>query len=186
MNCIEEANGSAAALVNLLVDNFPCFNDRHRFEDTTVRLHKRAQILVADLWACFEGEHYGYFQDINTITMFAGKSTVPPLPLRGANQCLDYRIPQMLHSLGCLQYSPSLMNHIRLLKPIPSGHSWEIQLRGCSIWCVELIRREILKSHPESRVNAILIDFLLYDTVKEMEAKGQECIPHHRTRSIWY
>ncbi len=60
--------------MNLLVDNFPCFNDRHRFEDTTVRLHKRAQILIADLWACFEGEHYGYFEDITTITMFAGES----------------------------------------------------------------------------------------------------------------
>lgn len=35
-------------------------------------------------------------------------------------------------------------------------------------------------------VNAILIDFFLYDTMKELEAKGAESIPHHRTRSIWY
>lgn len=43
---------------------------------------------------------------------------------------VDYRIPQMLHSLGCLQYSPSLEYHIRQLLPIESGHSWEVQLRG--------------------------------------------------------
>ncbi len=172
--------------MNLLVDNFPCLDDRHRFEDMTVRLYKRAQILVADLWACFENEQYGSFLDIETITMFAGKQTALSLIVLGADQCLDYRIPQMLHSLGCLQYSPSLENHIRKLRPIPSGHSWEIQLRGCTIWCVELIRREIAKSHPESQVNAILIDYLLYDTAKEMESNGQECIPHHRTRSIWY
>lgn len=72
VTCIEEANGSAAALVNIIVDNFPCLDDRHRFEDVTVKFHKRAQILVADLWACFESESYGYFHDINTITMFAG------------------------------------------------------------------------------------------------------------------
>ena len=148
---------------------FPCFKDEARFEGKTVRIYKRAQILVADLWACFEGESYGKFNDINKITMFA-----------------DYRIPQMLNSLGCLQYSPPLDHHIRQLRPISSGHSWEIQLRGCSIWCVELIRREIARKHPDAHINAILIDFFLYDTAKEQEAKGIVSIPHHRTRSIWY
>lgn len=38
-----------------------------------IRFYKRAQILVADLWACFEGEGYGYFHDIDTVTMFAGR-----------------------------------------------------------------------------------------------------------------
>jgi hypothetical protein len=51
---------------------------------------------------------------------------------------------------------------------------------------VELIRREIARQHPDSHPNAILIDFFLYDTIKEMEASGQENVPHHRTRSIWY
>ena len=167
--CIEQSKGSSAVLVNLLVDNFPCLDDRHSYEDITVRFHKRAQILVADLWACFEGHGFGYFHDIDQITMFA-----------------DYRIPQMLHSLGCLQYSPPLESHIRQKKAIDSGHPWEIQLRGCSIWGVELLRREIHRQHPGTHLNAILIDFFLYDTMKEMEKKGRDCISHHRTRSIWY
>jgi hypothetical protein len=37
-----------------------------------VRFLKRAQILVADLWAAFDGESYGEFNDIDKITMFAG------------------------------------------------------------------------------------------------------------------
>jgi hypothetical protein len=57
---------------------------------------------------------------------------------------------------------------------------------GCSIWCVELIRKQILQDHPEANVNAILIDFFLYDTMKAKELAGNEEIPHHRTRSIWY
>ena len=36
-----------------------------------VSFYKRAQILVADIWACFEGKDYGEFHDIDTITMFA-------------------------------------------------------------------------------------------------------------------
>ncbi|KAI9774286.1 MAG: hypothetical protein M1840_004180 [Geoglossum simile] len=77
LNCINEAGGSAAALVNLLAENFPCFNDEQRFEGKRVRFYKRAQILVADIWACFEGEGYGRFHDINGITMFAGMDLDP-------------------------------------------------------------------------------------------------------------
>lgn len=83
-------------------------------------------------------------------------------------------------------YSPSLDYAIRSLKIIEPGSSWECQLRGCSIWTVELIRRHILQEHPEAKVNAILIDFFLYDIAKEREKAGEESIPHHRTRSIWY
>jgi len=169
LKCLTDANYSAAALVNLLADAFPCFRDETRFEGKTVHFYKRAQILVADLWACFDGTGYGRFDDIDKITMFA-----------------DYRIPQMLNSLGCLQYSPPLYYHIKRLRQIDSGHPWEVQLRGCSIWCVELIRREIVRCNPEARVNAILIDFFLYDTVKEQEAQNTELLAHHRTRSIWY
>jgi hypothetical protein len=37
----------------------------------SVSLHKRAQILIGDIWACFQGEGLGAFDDIDTITMFA-------------------------------------------------------------------------------------------------------------------
>ena len=73
VNCITQASGSAASLVNLVVDKFPMFNDRHCFEGRSVCFHKRAQILVADIWACFEGASFGFFSDIDQITMFAGE-----------------------------------------------------------------------------------------------------------------
>lgn len=37
----------------------------------SVAFYKRAQILIADIWACFEGQGLGNFSDIDTITMFA-------------------------------------------------------------------------------------------------------------------
>lgn len=172
--------------MNLIVDSFPCFRDEARYDKKSVRFYKRAQILVADLWACFEGKGYGRFDDIDKITMFAGEFSAHRISAEDTLTRADYRIPQMLNSLGCLQYSPSLNNHIKQLKQIENNHPWEVQLRGCSIWCVELIRREILRQNPQARINAILIDFFLYDTIKEQEARDTELAPHHRTRSIWY
>ncbi|KAM7201183.1 Protein of unknown function (DUF2419) domain containing protein [Naviculisporaceae sp. PSN 640] len=171
VNLIKAAKGSAARLVNLLADDFPCFRDEHRFETRRkpIRILKRAQIFVADVWAAFEGKGYGEFRDIDKITMFA-----------------DYRVPQILSTMGCIGYSPPLDAIVRDKREIQSGSNRELQLRASSIWCVELIRREIKKNHPDAKVNAILIDFFLYDTIKEIEAAGKESIPHHRTRSIWY
>ena len=44
-----------------------------------------------------------------------------------------------------------------------------------------------MKLDPEAKINAILLDFFLYDLAKEKQLDGnEEAIPHHRTRSIWY
>ncbi|KAK5016478.1 hypothetical protein LTR39_002064, partial [Cryomyces antarcticus] len=75
-----------------------------------------------------------------------------------------------------------------------------------AIQAVELLKRQIHSAHPHAKINAILIDFFLYDVAKErereLERKRQfggegggegtdgeeerEEMPHHRTRSIWY
>lgn len=114
-NVISAANGSAAELVNLLARDFSCFRDEHHYEgrNKPVRFLKRAQILVADIWACFEGQSYGEFRDIDKITMFA-----------------DYRIPQILITLGALYCSPPVAVAIKDKRMFKSGEQWEMQLRG--------------------------------------------------------
>jgi hypothetical protein len=49
-----------------------------------------------------------------------------------------------------------------------------MELRGSSIWAVEMLRRQIANDHPEAKdeVNAVLLDFLLYDLAKEFESTG--------------
>ncbi len=49
------------------VERHTCFC----FLPRAVALYKRAQILIADVWACCGGQGYGEFQDIDSITMFA-------------------------------------------------------------------------------------------------------------------
>lgn len=73
ITCIKRSSNSAVSLVHLLARNFSCFRDEHSYHGRTVQILKRAQILVADLWACFNGEGYGEFHDIDQITIFAGQ-----------------------------------------------------------------------------------------------------------------
>jgi hypothetical protein len=80
----------------------------------------------------------------------------------------------MLYNLGAITFSPPLESRLRKMEELKSGESWELQLRGCSIWAVEMLRRQIVKDHPEAKdeVNAVLLDFLLYDLAKEFESTG--------------
>jgi hypothetical protein len=50
LNLINRAGESAATLVNLLVEYFSNFQDTAIFHRKKVKLYKRAQIMVADLW----------------------------------------------------------------------------------------------------------------------------------------
>lgn len=92
----------------------------------------------------------------------------------GDTDALDYRVPQMLYNLGVLSFAPPLESRLRQKIELKPCESWELQLRGCSIWAVELLRREIVRDHPEAEaeVHAVLLDFLLYDLAKEFESTG--------------
>ena len=71
VNCLRDCNKSAKELLKRVIADFPCFDDSHVYKGHKVAIHKRAQILVADLWQLFEGQGLCEFKDIDTITMFA-------------------------------------------------------------------------------------------------------------------
>lgn len=156
-------NNSALQTIDWVTSNIPSFDDKAVYKGRTVYIYKRAQILVGDLWACFRCQGFGKFDDIDEITMFA-----------------DYRVPQILYTLGCIEYSPALKQKIQSKVPLESGSSEEVEIRGCSIHAVELIVAEI------KNINAILADFYLWDTAKMDEKKNTEIIECHRVRSVYY
>lgn len=102
----------------------------------------------------------------------------------------DYRVPQILHSLKTLDYSPTLTAALESLVDLPNGSQMEVEIRGASIVVIEEIRVQIRKmaaSQGLTRIalpNAVLLDFLLWDLAKAEET--QALLPHHRTRSIFY
>lgn len=164
---LESCDHSASKLLDWVTNNLQSYNDRFVYHDETVSILKRAQILVGELWACFNGEGFGKFEDIDTITMFA-----------------DYRVPQILYQLNCLRYSEQLEALLRAGTMMQSGSDAEIELRGTSIEAVEQIVRHIKTNHPETAINAILVDFYLWDAAKAQESSAT--IPCHRVRSIFY
>ena len=176
----------------LIRDFEDVFNDSVTYKDRQVFFMKRAQIVVADIWACFDGQGLGDFSDIHSVTIFA-----------------DYRIPQALVYFGLLEYSENLMNvlleHQRYhesetvdsnildqnererIHTLPYGSSLEVQIRGCSIWAVELLRVAITKKlQTQTPPNAILIDFYIWDFTTKHKKGAMQSIPFHRTRSIYY
>lgn len=175
-NVVKAADGSAAKFLQLIVDDFPCFRDEADYNGKRVQILKRAQILVGDVYACFQGEGLGHFSDLNeTITMFA-----------------DYRVPQVLVHFGALIYKDELMNDLKNDKLLLNGEPKEVEIRGASIYIVEVAKGKVLQelkvNHPElstKHVNSILIDHFLWD-YRRANADFLSYIPFHKTYSIYY
>ncbi|XP_067935873.1 queuosine 5'-phosphate N-glycosylase/hydrolase-like [Watersipora subatra] len=171
-NCILQAVGNAQMLLASVVKSFPCFKDEGVFNGKNVSFYKRAQILVADIWACFEGNGLGNFSDIDSITMFA-----------------DYRIPQTLVYFGVMRYENELLELLEADHLFENGDLMEMEIRGVSVWAVELLvkrMKELLKENSiEIKINAILLDHFLWDYRREHEAETKH-IPFHKVRCIYY
>lgn len=172
-NCVKSCKNSAVKLLDLIVSEFPCFADEAQFKKKRVSLYKRAQILIGDLWACFAGQDFGYFEDIDTITMFP-----------------DYRVPQVLVHFKSLSYKAELMNALKSDTILKNGDPMEVEIRGASIYIVEQLKTRIYKlledeGLPRTKVNSILIDHFLWDYRRE-HAKELEYIPFHKTFSVYY
>lgn len=188
---LHAANGSAQTLIGILVSNLRSFDDslpvtayplsKPPVGTSPPRLcfYKRAQILVADVWACFASIKRYRFHDIDKLTMFA-----------------DYRVPQMLAWLGAIKYSDKLMTQLRTGAEMDSGSREEIEIRGCSIHAVEIIKdrleakpmkapRKLGNTDDVVPVNSILIDYLLWDYAKT-HAKNLDAVPIHHVRSMYY
>ncbi|XP_070558567.1 queuosine 5'-phosphate N-glycosylase/hydrolase-like [Ptychodera flava] len=175
VNCIPQCEKSAVKLYNFVASTFPSFRDVVSYQGKTVSLMKRAQITVANLWSCFEGQSYGTFHDIDELTMFA-----------------DYRVPQALVYFGALQYSDSLMAKLKASTLFTPGERQEVEIRGCSIWAVELVSEEVkrrLQEDPDANdteeCNSIIVDYFLWDYA-QAHRKDMEHIPIHKIRTIYY
>lgn len=165
--CLEKCGKSALKLLEMVTQDFPCFDDSATFKGKRVALHKRAQILIADLWQLFEGKGLCEFADIDQITMFA-----------------DYRVPQSLQYFGAFEYSNELMSCLKSGQIIENGDAFEVEIRGCSIEAVEQIVKK-LKDH-ELSVTPTQVDNFLWGFRREKEPEMSQKYPFHKVRSIYY
>ncbi|KAL4630117.1 hypothetical protein GN956_G17305 [Arapaima gigas] len=169
-----EGDNDAEKLIGHIVDSLPSYRDEAAFEGQKISFYKRAQILVADFWGIMEARGEANIANMNYLTMFA-----------------DYRVPQALVYLGALRYSEALVKTLAEGAQFTSGDRREVEIRGCSICCVEKIKTHlwsIMEQREGKRnedINSAVIDFFLWSYAKEHHMEMAH-IPIHLTRCIYY
>jgi len=209
----EKPSLTALDVVLKVIEVFPSFRDITTYEGREGRSYdrsplflfllthpnpvyflKRAQILVAETWAAF-------FPSPSS-----NQIPHPIFPGGGIHQLTmfaDYRVPQILHHLKILSYPPSLLALLESGQYFEHGSKEEVSIRAASIVAVERVLDEILALRHQDKETAgaatmgggrgvdvpmcsVLIDFYLWDAAKRIEEDGENVVPVHRTRSIWY
>lgn len=163
-NLIRAAESSVTRLVELVTAHMPGFRDHAIYRGRQVFFYKRAQIFAGDVWGAFHGKGPGAFDDIGELTTFA-----------------DYRVPQLLRSLGILRYSKELAARIDARKELPAGSAMEVEIRAATVQAVERLR-EALAGHGRD-LHSVELDWMLW---QRGEAQRGELPPHHRTLTIYY
>ncbi len=171
VQAVEQAKGSGVALALAVIDSFPSFRDTAYYQGREVRLHKRAQILVADIYGCFGGQGWGAFSDLDLLTCFA-----------------DYKLPQVLRYLGILKYAPELAQRVDSKLPLDPGTPEEVEIRAATIWAVEYLRECLADAGTPWQ--SFELDWLLWQEGQKIGQPGAlgtgQVPPHHRTRTIFY
>jgi hypothetical protein len=144
LHMIAQANQSADALVQIILDTFPGFRDfvdengdsksseweAAKKSSNTVYFYKRAQIAVADLWAALGRCHAESCTEmLNTDSsrllsccQFKDMSTITTFP--------DYRVPQILRHVNVMEYDHGLAQKVDRLVELDKGCADEVSIRG--------------------------------------------------------
>lgn len=183
---IASANRSSDVLVHNILQNFPGFRDAtvDPRSGRWVAFYKRAQILVADLWAALgseEGEEqekkFGMdvcnFVDMDKVTTFA-----------------DYRVPQLLRSLKVMEYSPTLSNKVDHGIELKASSMEELYIRAATVVAVDKLVENVKEKVPQMMenskgINAVKMDWYLWNIGEKLDRDGR-LGNHHLVRTIYY
>jgi hypothetical protein len=149
-------------LLELLVRDFPRFDDVAQYNGQTVRFYKLAQLAFWFLHVSLPGG-LG-ISDLNRLSAFA-----------------DYIVPVGLRVLDIFRYSDALEQAIASGQLIEPGSPWEVELRAHTIYATALLTDEVNALRPpELQVIVPQIDARLWLPFHKTHAK------HHLTKTIYY
>lgn len=147
-------------LFDFIIDNLPYFKDERVYKNETIYFYKRAQLLTSD---------------ILHIRALGENVEVHYNNLVG---CADYKIPQIMNSLGMIQYSELLNEKIANKEEIAEGSTLEIEIRANSLVAIDYIYRKLNKKIARMDINDIL--WLKSQDKKKINKK------YHRTKTVNY
>ncbi len=159
---VEEAGGSAAALVRSLLE-MPLYRDVSLYHGIRVPFLKRAQLTASDLAHALPGS-LGRFRDLAELTIFA-----------------DNLVPHVLRLDGVLRFEPGLVARIDAEETIPAGSPEEVEIRACAVDAVEQIVGR-LRARGVGATARDLDDWLW----RRGGEPAYKARPRHRTRCCYY
>jgi hypothetical protein len=163
-NLVAAAQADAPRLARLIADNLSSFRDIAIYQGREVRLFKRAQILVGDLWGAFRGKDWGKLDKVDQLTAFA-----------------DYKLPQILRAWQVLRYAPDLARRIDGKVQLAAGSPEEVEIRAATLWAVEFLRQEL--AVRGRALWSIQVDWILWHASQE---RSPALLPYHRVRTVYY
>lgn len=146
-------------LFNIIINNFPSFEDTRNYNGKTIYFYKLAQLLVSDIL---------HIREIKE------KKCVDYSHLVG---CADYKIPQVLRNLNIIQYSSDLASIVDNKEEIKENSMYEIEIRASMIVAIDLIKKEI------GNVASININDAIWSLGQNKELMKK---PYHLTRTMSY
>ena len=122
-------------LFNYIIQKLPYYEDERNYNGKRVYFYKRAQLLVSDILHVREKVE---------------KIDVDYSHLVG---CADYKIPQVMNSLGMLQYDESLEKRIANFEEISLGEDAEIEIRANTLMVIYYIYKSMNEMVPRMDIN---------------------------------
>ena len=150
-------------LLEVLVRDFPRFDDVAHYNGRSVMFHKLAQLGIWMLYVTLRGSGGLKLDDLERLTAFA-----------------DYIVPAALRILGITRYSDALERAVNDGQPIEAGSPWEVEIRAHTIYATALLCDRINGFRPpELQVIVPQVDARLWVPFHRTHW------PHHLTRTIF-
>lgn len=147
-------------LFNYIIENLKYFKDESKYNGETIYFYKRAQLLTSDILHVREK---------------CDKTKVDYTNLVG---CADYKIPQVMHCYGILEFSEELEQKIENKEPIEKDSDMEIEIRANDIVVIDYIAEKMKNEIPRIDINDYI--WLLGQDKSKMTK------PYHRTLTNKY
>jgi hypothetical protein len=162
--CAPAMYAGGEGLLERLVAEFPRFDDRSPYHESTVVFHKLAQLALWSLHLTVGSEGGVVIEDLAGMTAFA-----------------DYVVPLALELMGILSYTDALKEKIAAGELLPRDSEEEIELRMHSLYATALLTEAINRRRgPDRRLIIPQVDYRLWSTYHTAPK------PHHLTRTVMY
>ncbi|MEZ3144168.1 queuosine salvage family protein [Halobaculum sp. MBLA0143] len=146
--------------VDELVERFPSFRDEWRVETTddhmTVRFDKRGQLLAGMLFGRF-GDGWFSIESPTSFSVFA-----------------DYNLPNVLRSLGILEYDSALAEEVDAGRPLEPGSRPEVELRAATLLAADELAVQLSRSRDRP-VTGPELDYALFQARDGVETEPHRC-----------